>query len=349
MHQTIRGFSSLIALLVVLVLITVGAGYISAHSHKEETPPSQEAAAAAQATTTLPTGSGWLTTLPLGDGKYVTAGPKKGYVYLCHVQSGGQGAQVNGLWIHGTTWSPTEKIHVQGSVSWPQATYHMTVSGSTRTIATNDLPTDHTTGVFPVAAADPAAKYDRNPGSITAHSYTFSLPAYPQAATSPGCMYGEVGIMNNGVLLFDGFDALYRDALAHELQDDHDGHPNNEGYHKHGFISEIKNLPVSQVVGFAFDGYPITGPLLPSGKYLTTADLDECHGMTSSVTLDGKQQTSYHYVLTQDFPYSTSCFHGTLKVTPNQLMSGQQSQQGQAQQRSGGFGSFLRFPPPRPR
>jgi hypothetical protein len=269
--------------------------------------------------TALPLGSAWLTTLPLGDYKYVTSAPKKGYIYLCNVQSGGQGAKVDGPWIHSSTWTPSEKVHVEGSVKWPNATYKMAVSSGTRTIASNDLPTDHTTGIFPISASDPAAQYDRNQGSITPQSYSFSFPAHPSARSIPGCIYGEVGIMNDGVLLFDGFDALYRDALAHELQDDHDGHPNNEGYHKHGFISDIRNLSVSQVVGFAFDGYPITGPMLPSGKYLTTADLDECHGMTSTISLDGKTQSSYHYVLTQDFPYSASCFHGTSRVTPQTL------------------------------
>jgi hypothetical protein len=269
----------------------------------------------------LPTGSAWLTTLPLGDNRYVTSAPKKGYVYLCHVQSGGQGAQGNGPWIHGQTWTPTEKVRVQGSVQWPQASYTTKITTGVRIISSNDLPTDHTTGIFPIGSTDPAAAYDRNPSSIAAHSYAFSFSALPTAAQNPGCIYGEVGIMNDGVLLFDGFDALYRDALAHELQDAHDGHPNDGGYHKHGFISDIKNLSVSKVVGFAFDGYPITGPLLPSGAYLTTNDLDVCHGITSSITLDGKTQSSYHYVLTQDFPYSVSCFHGTSKVTPNTLRS----------------------------
>lgn len=267
----------------------------------------------------LPTGSSWLTTLPLGDNRYITTGPKKGYVYVCHLQSGGQGAQVNGSWIHRDTWTPSEKIHVEGTVEWPQATYSMKISGANRLISSNDLPTDQTTGIFPIQASDPAAAYDRNQGTITAHPYSFSFPADPTALTNPGCIYGEVGIMNNGVLLFDGFDALYRDALAHELQDSHDGHPNDEGYHKHGFISDIKNVAVSKVVGFAFDGYPITGPLLPNGNYLTTNDLDVCHGMTSSITLDGKVQESYHYVLTQDFPYSVSCFHAKSLVTPDTL------------------------------
>jgi hypothetical protein len=274
----------------------------------------QAQASTAKTADILPTGSKWLTTLPLGDNKYVTAAPKQGYVYICNVQSGGQGAQGNGPWIHGSTWNPAEKIHVQGNVAWPQATYKMTISGANRLIASNDLPTDNTTGIFPVQASDPAAQYDRNQGTIAAHAYSFTLPAYPTAAAKSRCIYGEVGIMNNGVLLFDGFD-----ALAHELQDNHDGHPNIEGYHKHGFINDIKNVTVSQIVGFAFDGYPITGPKLPSGNYLTTSDLDACHGITSTITIDGKPMKTYHYVLTQDFPYSVSCFHGTSRVTPQTL------------------------------
>lgn len=268
----------------------------------------------------LPKGSAWLSTVPLGDGKYTTNGPKKGNIYLCNVMSGGGGAMKDGPWIHGSTWNPGEKVKVQGAVSWPEASYKMSIKNGTRTITTNNLPTDHTTGVFPIAASDPAYQYDRNPSAVAAKNYTFALPAYPTPLSKPGCIYGEVGIMNNGVLLFDGFDALNRDAIAHELQDTHDGHPNTSGYHKHGFITDIKNVGVSTVVGFAFDGYPITGPKLPNGNYLTTNDLDECHGMESTIMLDGKEQKSYHYVLTQDFPYSVSCFKGTLKVTPQQLM-----------------------------
>ena len=144
--------------------------------------------------------------------------------------------------------------------------------------------------------------------------------------------------MNDGVWLFDGFDAENRDALAHEMQDNHDGHPNQEGYHYHGFTSSIKTIPVSTVTGFALDGFPITGPLLPSGKYLTTSDLDECHGMTSTIMLDGASVLMYHYVLTPDFPYSVSCFKGTstFKPSPQTNSSGQGNGQASTQQIQGG-------------
>ncbi len=125
----------------------------------------------------LPAGSDWLTVLPLGDGKYTTSGPKKGYIYLCNVAQGGGGAQADGPWITGSTWNPGQKINVQGSVSWPEAFFHESAAGTTRTIASNGLPVDGTTGIFPVQASDPAAQYDRNPNSISAQNFDYSLPS----------------------------------------------------------------------------------------------------------------------------------------------------------------------------
>ena len=263
-------------------------------------------------TTNLPaTGSAWLTTLPLGDYKYTTSGPKQGYIYVCHVASGGGGAQGNPTWISGSAWYPGQKVAVSGSVSWPSASYSTSVSSLTRTIISNGEPTDHNTGTFPITQSDPAHQFDANPNRIKAQNYSFSLPASPTLASSPSCIYGQVGIMNDGVPLFDGFDAEYRDAVAHETQDAWEGHPDESGeYHYHGFAKNYVTDSVATVVGFAFDGFPITGSKMPDGTYLHTADLDECHGVTSAVNLDGKTVTTYHYVLTQDFPYSVSCFKG---------------------------------------
>ena len=250
--------------------------------------------------------------LPLGDYRYTTTVPKKGYVYLCNVAQGGGGAQNDGPWIGTSTWNSNEKISVEGSVSWPQAYVHITVDGSTRTIATNDLPTTGTTGIFPIQSSDPSYQYDTNPNSIEAQDISVSLPANPSIAPAPSCIYGEVGIMTNGVLLLDAFDAEYRDAAAHEILDSCDGHPHQGGmYHYHSLSSCIPNATETTVIGWAFDGFPITGPEVAPGKYLTTADLDECHGITSDVDENGTMVDTYHYVMTQDFPYSVSCFRGT--------------------------------------
>ncbi len=261
----------------------------------------------------LPNGSAWLTKLPLGDNKYVTNSPKKGYVYLCNVASGGGGAQTAGPWIDtaNKTWDFSKKIHVLGNVAWPNASVSIKLSGSNRNIISNSLPLKDTSGVFPIQSSDPAYVYDRNPNTISAQNLSYTLPAYPVAASTPACIYGEVGIMVNGMALFDGFDAGYRDAAAWEVQDHCDAHPQSSGlYHYHSLSGCLKTIAVFDVIGFAFDGYPITGPKLNNGNYLKTADLDECHGLTSTVNLDGKQIKTYHYVMTQDFPYSVSCFKG---------------------------------------
>jgi hypothetical protein len=263
--------------------------------------------------------------VPVGDYKYVTSAAKKGYIYLCNVHKDNPGASVIGTWLHGTTWNPAEKVSVQGTVSWPKASFSDIIANGIRTLMGNGLPTDHTTGVFPVKSSDPAAHFDSNPNTISTQSLLKKLPTSPTYLDVPQCMGGEVGIMISGVPLFNGFDAGLRDAQAHEVQDSCDGHPQDSGeYHYHGMSSCFKDQSVETVLGFALDGFPITGPKVTDKKYLTTDNLDMCHGITSEVVLDGKRVTTYHYVLTTDFPYSASCFRGK-PVSMQVISGGQQS------------------------
>jgi hypothetical protein len=249
--------------------------------------------------------------VPLGDGKYVTSGPQKGYIYLCNVPPTGQGSQGNGPWIHGDTWNFLEKLSVSGSVSWPNAVFSDVISGDTRTLSGNDLPISNTTGIFPISPSDAVSEYDMNPNSISAQSFSVSLPVHPTYSETPYCMRGDVGIMLTGVVLLDGFDAELRDAQANEAQDSCNGHPQNRGeYHYHGLSPCFKDISEKTVLGYALDGFPITGPKVATNKYLKTDDLDECHGITSEIIEDGAAVTTYHYVMTYDFPYSVSCFRG---------------------------------------
>jgi hypothetical protein len=251
--------------------------------------------------------------LPVGDGKYSSSAAAKGTIYTCqqyaqNLSGDRGGAGVRGPWFgnNNTTYDINKKVHVQGAVMW-QADYSMKLVNGVRMIVTNDLPS-HPTGVFPIAASDPAYSYDRNPNSIKGQSLTFNLNASP-AYGSPNCMGGEAGVMTTGVALFNGFDAGGRDAGAWEVQDSCGGHPEKQGeYHYHTLSSCIKDISVHSVIGYALDGFPITGPQVGTGNILTTDDLDECHGLTSLIKLDGKNVTMYHYVMTQDFPYSVSCF-----------------------------------------
>lgn len=263
--------------------------------------------------------------LPVGDGKYTTSGPKQGYVYVCsqyaqNLQTERGGAQSRGPWFSsdGKTYDINKKSHVEGSVHWT-GEFTNTVNGSTRTITSNDLPLNHNTGIFPIQTTDPAYAYDRNPSTITAQSFTYSLPVSPTYQSKPDCAGGQVGIMLTGVALFSGFDAAGRDAGAWEVQDGCSGHPQGGGiYHYHTLSRCIKNISVHTVIGFALDGFPITGPQVGTKNFLTTNDLDECHGITSQIVLDGKTVTMYHYVMTQDFPYSVSCYRGTATQPPGQ-------------------------------
>jgi YHYH protein len=275
--------------------------------------------------------------LPVGDSKYSTTSAKKGSLYVCsqyaqNLTSDKGGASTRGPWFtnNNTQYDINKKVHIHGSVSW-KGSFSNTVANGKRTITTNDLPLAHTTGTFPVSSSDPAYSYDRNPNTISAQSLTYNLAASPTYGT-PQCMGGEVGVMLTGVAIFNAFDAGGRDAGAWEVQDDCSGHPQSSGeYHYHTLSSCIQDVSVHTVIGFALDGFPITGPQVSSGNVLTTDDLDECHGISSQITLDGKQFTSYHYVMTQDFPYSVSCFRATPASPPGMQGGQQQSTQSQSQ------------------
>ncbi len=255
--------------------------------------------------------------LPLGDKKYTTDIAKKGNIFLCHVNNNPPegGAQVAGSWINEEkkTWNKKLKIAVQGNVAWENAYFSNTAKGEKREINSNGLPFDHNTGTFPISSSDPAYKVDRNPNTISAQNIKLTLSKNPKLLDTPACIDGEVGIMNNGPMLFNGFDALYRDAVAREVQDSCSGHPERTGqYHYHGINPCFKTTSVKKVVGYALDGFPITGGMVAKNKYLTTEDLDECHGISSEIfDENGKKITAYHYVMTEDYPYSVSCFRGT--------------------------------------
>jgi hypothetical protein len=255
--------------------------------------------------------------IPLGDG-YVSTMPKVGYVDSCVTSFPSQGgAQVVGPWINtrAKTWDSLTKVHVEGAVSWKGASYSVTVSGGKRVIKSKDLPIDHTTGVFPIASSDPAYAYDRNPNSIEPMSIDWSLPENPVAAKSPSCTPGgAIGILDDGVLLFNALDGEGRDAGAHELLDSCDEHPQmGDMLHHHQvpscILSQAKGR--STLVGYALDGYGIYVERDASGALLTNTDLDACHGRTSKVLWNGVEQVIYHYDATLEYPYTVGCFHGT--------------------------------------
>ncbi len=255
------------------------------------------------------------THLPLGDGK-VSSAPKAGYVYACRQGAGRQGgAEHAGSWIQGSTFDKTAKPTVDGSVSWP-GKVSFTVEGGHLVIRGNGLPKGVTTGSFPISRTDDAYAYDRNPNSIVSQTVTATLPANPKVAATPSCLpMGPIGIAVDGVAIFNALDDANRDAVAHEIQDRCDGHPQMRGiYHYHSIPTCLTGTTVKsqeQLVGYALDGFPIFGPRDSNGKLLTNADLDACHGHVGWVTLRGKRVRIYHYNATLEYPYTLGCFTGT--------------------------------------
>ncbi len=278
---------------------------------------STASAAPRYATTVISRGPVNPAAIPLGDG-YVSTSPKKGYVDSCITNFPPQGgAAGDGPWINtaNKTWDSVTKTAVQGTVSWPQASFSVAISGALRIITGNDLPIDHTTGTFPISPSDPAYAYDENPNTIIPQSISWSLPLNPVAAKTPHCTGGgPIGVLDDGVYLFNALDGEGRDAAAHEVLDSCQDHPQMAGMlHHHAVPSCILSQATgrSTLVGYAADGYGIYVERNASGALLTNANLDRCHGKTSRVLWNGKEQRIYHYDATLEYPYTIGCYHGS--------------------------------------
>jgi hypothetical protein len=274
------------------------------------------AIAGARATATSPTDPA---RLPIGDGKVSLSGPKRGWVYACQPGNpNAGGAFKDGPWIRGDgSFDLTAKAAVDGTVTWSSARFAAKRGAKKVMLGGNGLPVRTPTGTFPVSAADDAYQYDRNPNSIRTQPVSVSLPASPRTAARPSCLpFGAIGYATNGVAVFNALDGQGRDAVAHEVLDGCDGHPERTGqYHYHRIPSCLakgeSKAAHSRLVGYALDGYPIYGYRGDGGKQLTDAALDVCHGHTGTVVLAGKRVRTYHYHATLEYPYTLGCFHGT--------------------------------------
>jgi hypothetical protein len=260
------------------------------------------------------------THLPVGGAP--SSAPAAGAVYACQTAFGGGGSMVAGTWFNGDgTFDLTKKPVVDGDVAWPDAKLKVTRKSSKRMITGNDLPLNDTTGAFPVASDDDAFQFDPNPNSIRAQSVSVTLPASPKVAAEPSCTAGgAIGIMLSGVQIFNALDAGGRDAVAYEVQDHCNGHPQPQGaYHYHNLSECIAERDTgkghSKLLGYVYDGFGFYGTRGEKGKVVTNADLDECHGHTHTITWNGKKVRMYHYHATAEYPYTIGCYRGTPAVT----------------------------------
>jgi len=271
-------------------------------------------------------GSGGVDVTEIPVGADPASSAEVGKIFSCQTSfnSNAPGAFNTGDWFNDDgTWDLTKKPTVDGEVTWPDAEITITTEGSSRIISGNGLPTEQTTGTFPVSSDDDAYDFDRNPNSISAQSVTITLPKNPTVADEPTCTdLGTIGIFTNGVQLFNALDAGGRDAAAYEIQDSCDGHPEMSGtYHYHSASAcLLADLDTgsghSSLVGYAADGFGIYGTRGTNGVEVNNSDLDECHGHTHKVKFNGKKQKIYHYHLTTEYPYTIGCYKGT-PVTTN--------------------------------
>ncbi|MGB8816460.1 MAG: YHYH protein [Rhizobiaceae bacterium] len=266
-----------------------------------------------------------LTKLPLGDNLKSDA-PKVGWLWPCRVEPEAGGAQVLGPWIKpDATFDKTAKPIVPGNARWKRQ-MTMALIGGEREFIFNALP-DHGTGDFPIKPGTAAYAYDTNPNSIREKNLIIRLPARPELLPQPMCAPGAIGILLSGAVLFSGLDAPGRDAVAHEIQDGCDGHPQPSGiYHYHNLSAcaegAAKKEEHSPLAGYAIDGFGIYGRHGEGGKKLTNSNLDVCHGHSHEIVWDGTATSMYHYHATDEFPYVAGCLRGKFTRGNVEILAG---------------------------
>jgi YHYH protein len=254
------------------------------------------------------------TRLPIGDGK-ISSSAKIGSVFSCQTTFPPVGgAFKDGPWIKPDgTFDLTGKAQVDGRVSW-MSSQSITINTTTNSVTGNGLP-NHPTGVYPVSPNDDAYQFDHNPNTIQAQTIQYNLPTNPTVAATPTCLgLGPIGITLTGAVFFNALDGTGKDAVAHELQDACQGHPERTGQYHYHSLTPCQSDPGSShssLMGYALDGFGLYGKRGENGKMVTNADLDACHGHTHQIVWNGKTVSMYHYHATDEYPYTLGCYRGT--------------------------------------
>jgi hypothetical protein len=170
-------------------------------------------------------------------------------------------------------------------------------------IVRSDGIPDHSTGDFP---------NQTNPNRILKQNYSFKIPRHPLLADEVSRLpMGPIGVAINGIPFYNPYNAEGQDAARNEVFDECCGHPDPVGrYHYHIYPKCIHSSfkddagRHSPLIGYAFDGFAIFGPLGEDGK--RPDDLDECNGHSDDVR-------GYHYHVTNRFPYILGGYRGVVE------------------------------------
>ncbi|CAC5426001.1 unnamed protein product [Mytilus coruscus] len=151
-----------------------------------------------------------------------------------------------------------------------------------------------------------------NPNTPTNQNYNIKIRKTPTVSTNKACVpFGKIGLTRTGVAIYNPLAGGSVNAVeggGAETFDSCDGHTSPDGsYHYHKIPDScLYNNTVDELIGVAFDGFPIYGPNVSdiSDRWITSADLDKCHGRE----VNGQ----YRYHVTEQWPYSLGCYHGTV-------------------------------------
>jgi hypothetical protein len=195
------------------------------------------------------------------------------------------------------------------------------------------------------------------PNPLGEQDYTWHFPKTPQAAPAESSipLLGAVAVVINGLPVYGPNEAErpdpFGDPVHNDILDGCKGHTGgNQDYHNHTLIAEclMERDGVddpSAIWAFAFDGYPIYGPvgcvdsscsrlIEYRSSWVQTGDpttyawdnheyresddegaLDRCNGHVGP-------GGDYHYHVTSSFPYVLGCYHGVATANGGQRGGG---------------------------
>lgn len=186
--------------------------------------------------------------------------------------------------------SPDEKA----AIFTPPAKIRIT--GNMLIVSGTGVPS-HPYGPFPACVdSNMDGRFD-NPNQVLSKRYAFQIPLHPRPARARNTrhMPPVIGVAVNGVPLFSASSAEGTWAVASEVFDTCNGHPDRMGrYHYHQYspcLVTTSNTGHAGIMGIIADGYLIFGPIQNSRG--AGNKLDACNGHE-----DPKR--GYHYHATTD-------------------------------------------------